>query len=154
MNAQSENVHRASESCHYSTGFSKHLTAGLAASLAGGLVFGLMMQMMGMIPMIAGLAGSQSVVVGWIIHLTISVIFGATFAGLHARVGILRGHPVAAGAVYGLALWGLFPVTFMPLMMGMPVMWSLPGLISTAPSLMGHLIYGVVLGLVYRSLAR
>lgn len=154
MNSQSERVNSVAAACHCSSGFSKHLTAGLAASLAGGLVFGMMMQMMGMIPMVAGLVGSQSAVIGWAVHLIISAVLGATFAGLHVGAGILRGQPIAAGAVYGLVLWALFPVTFMPLMMGMPVMWSLPGLISTAPSLMGHLIYGTVMGLVYRSLAR
>ncbi len=132
----------------------KHLVAGIAASLAGGAVFGLKMHLKGKIPMIASLAGSQSVATGWVVHLAISIIFGATFAALYQGAGILRGQPVKAGLVFGLVLWALFPVTFMPLMMGMPVMWSLAGLISTAPSLIGHLIYGVILGLVYRALDR
>jgi hypothetical protein len=53
---------------------------GVVGGLIGGLVFGIMMAMMGMIPMIASLVGSQSPLVGWLVHLAISAFIGLTFA--------------------------------------------------------------------------
>lgn len=50
--------------------------AGIVGGLAGGVVSGMMMQMMGMIPMVAMLVGSESVVVGWIVHLIIAAFIG------------------------------------------------------------------------------
>lgn len=62
------------------------LVAGLVSGLAGGVVFGVLMQMMGMVPMVAMLVGSESVAVGWLVHLTISAFIGATYALLFARL--------------------------------------------------------------------
>jgi hypothetical protein len=46
---------------------SSKLVAEVVGGLAGGVVFGIMMQSMGMIPMIASLVGSQSSVVWWVL---------------------------------------------------------------------------------------
>lgn len=48
--------------------------------------------------------------------------------------------------MYGLVWWGLGPLLIMPAWMGMPVL-SLNAM--TGRSLMGHLIYGLVLGVAY-----
>jgi hypothetical protein len=44
---------------------------GVLAGVAGGIVFGMLMAMMGMLPMIAQLVGSDSAVVGGIVHLSV-----------------------------------------------------------------------------------
>ncbi len=69
---------------------------GVAGGLVGGVVFGLMMQAWGMIPMVAALIGSSSPAVGWIVHLLISAFFGAAF-------GVLLG-PVLKGLISGTLL--------------------------------------------------
>jgi hypothetical protein len=53
---------------------------GVVAGLADGVVFGVLMAIMGMMPMIAMLVGSSSAVVGWLVHLVISAFYGALFA--------------------------------------------------------------------------
>jgi len=58
------------------------LTDGVIAGLAGGVMFGILMQLMDMIAMVAMLTGSESTAVGWVIHLAISAFIGATFAVL------------------------------------------------------------------------
>lgn len=124
---------------------------GITGGLAGGMVFGILMQMMGMIPMVAQLVGSSSTAVGWVIHLAISSFIGASFAilfGSRARSLI----PAAVlGMAYGMVWWVLGALVIMPAQLGMPVFQ----LNTTAwMSLMGHLLFGLVLGLVYSQLAR
>ena len=52
---------------------------------------------------------------------------------------------------YGGAWWFLGPLTLMPLTMGMGlgVNWNAAAASQMLPSLMGHLIYGALLGLTY-----
>jgi len=125
--------------------FTQRLTAGGAGGLAGGLVFGVMMQVMGMMGMIAGLVGSTSVAVGWVVHLAISALFGAAFTVLLA--GLLRspGMALLLGAVYGVVLWVIGPLLLMPAFMGMPVLVVDQ---TAVMSLIGHVIFGVILGVV------
>ncbi|MBG6226627.1 putative membrane protein YagU involved in acid resistance [Arthrobacter sp. CAN_A2] len=120
--------------------------------LSGGVVFGALMAMMGMLPMIASLVGSSSAVIGFIVHLVISVVIGLTLTLPFASL-LKRGLVVSAvvGLVYGALWWVLGPLLIMPLMMGMPIL-TLDG--SSMMSLMGHLIYGVILGLVARLVLR
>lgn len=128
----------------------KQIKNGVLASLAGGAVMGMLMQMMGMIPMIAMLAGSQSVVVGWIVHLAISALFGVVYPVLFAKMQNQWG----AGLIYGFIWYLLGPLTLMPLFMGMGVQWNIAAISGSMFSFMGHLIYGLVLGLVFRLVER
>ena len=77
----------------------------MIGGLAGGVVFGALMQMMGMISMVASLVGSESVAVGWLIHLVISAFAGAVFALLLASRAEKYGPAVLLGLVYGVAWW-------------------------------------------------
>jgi hypothetical protein len=115
-----------------------------------------MMGMMGMLPMMAKMAGRSSAAVGFGVHLVISAIVGAIFAVLVG--GRLRtvGSLVAAGLIYGLVWWLLGPLTLMPLFMGMGVgvNWTGAAMTAAMASLAGHLVYGAILGAVYAWLER
>ena len=92
--------------------------------------------------MLAGQMGG-SAVMGWIAHFMIGVIFAGAYAVV---AGSLPGPVVVRGALFALAPWLLAQVVAMP-MMGM-------GLFSGAMnlamgSLIGHVIYGGVVGVVY-----
>jgi hypothetical protein len=132
------------------------ITHGIYGGLAGGVIFGIMMGMMGMLPMIAKMVDGSSPAIGFGVHLIISAIIGAIFAVLvGARVQTL-GAAVIAGAVYGLVWWFLGPLTLMPLFMGMGVgmNWTGVAMAAAMPSLVGHLVYGAILGAVYAWLER
>lgn len=124
----------------------KRIGAGIAGGLAGGLLFGVMMQAMGVIPMIGGLVGQETVAVGWVVHLLISAFLGALY-GLTA--GALRhdwARAAGYGLLYGAVWWVLGPLLIMPLWMGMPVFEvGEPQVMS----LVGHLLFGLVTGLVF-----
>ncbi len=124
--------------------------AGITGSLLGGLVFGGMMAMMGMLQTIAGMMGSKSAVIGFIIHMMISLIFGMVFT---IFASIVKWNGVVSGLVFGVILWFLFPFILMPMMMGMGNM-AFQFTSASMMSLVGHLVYGLITGIVYKTLAK
>jgi len=127
--------------------------AGLVAGLGGGVVFGMLMAMMGMLPMVAGLVKSNSPIVGFLVHMSISAFIGAVY-GLFA--GRLPGSWIAvviAGAVYGMIWWVLGALIAMPILLGMAQAVFQIGQ-PQIMSLMGHVIYGVVTALLFVPLSK
>ena len=132
------------------------LLAGAGSGLAGGLVFGMMMAKMGMLPMIGSMIGSPTAAAGWAMHLMISAFIGTSFAVIMGWLVTGRVSSLVFAPMYGAAWWLLGPLTLMPLMMGMGlgVNWNLEAAQAMLPSLMGHMIFGVVKGLTYVPLRR
>ncbi len=133
---------------------SGRIRLGTIAGVGGGVVFGMLMAMMGMLPTIAGMVGSTSAVVGFLIHLIISAIIGAGFGLVFGRAAGSVPGALTAGAAYGVIWWVLGPLTLMPLMMGMGLgsQWNSAAIANAMPSLMGHVIYGLVTGFIYLKL--
>ncbi len=107
---------------------------------------GLMLTMMGTLPMIAGLARGDSLLVGWDVHLAIDAILGIGVAAFVALV------PLATrlnGLVYGMAVWMAGPRVMMPLWLGKPEMVFTLASADPWRSLMSHMIYGLVAGVVF-----
>jgi hypothetical protein len=123
--------------------------SGVVGGLAGGIVFGIVMGVGGMLPMVAGLVGGGTAVVGFGVHMVISAILGALFGVALGAQAQTYSSGALWGLGYGLVWWVLGPLVLMPLMMGMGVRF---GAALTPPMLMslgGHLLFGVVTGLVY-----
>lgn len=123
------------------------LVAGTVGGLVGGVVFGVMMHAMGMIAMIGGLVGAVGVATGWIVHLFISAAIGVGYAltfGLRDPGYVAS---AAYGGLYGAIWWVLGPLLLMPLFMGMGAFPPIGQ--DQIMSLVGHLMYGLVLGLVF-----
>jgi uncharacterized membrane protein YagU involved in acid resistance len=103
--------------------------------------------LMGMPPMnpaeMLAAAMGGSLVLGWIGHFMI----GITLAIGYALVAPwLAGPPLVRGALYGIAPFLLAQIVVMP-MMGMPVFSG--SAVMAMGSLIGHLVYGGVVGGVY-----
>lgn len=101
--------------------------------------------MMGMPPMnpanmLAGAMGGM-LVLGWMAHLMIGVVLAVGYAW--AFLGRLPGPAVAQGAIFSLIPWLMAQVMVMP-MMGMPLFSG--SMAMAGGSLVGHLVYGAVLG--------
>jgi hypothetical protein len=123
---------------------------GVIGGIAGGIVFGLLMQM-DMIGIVAELVGGTSVAVGWIVHLAISAFIGASFAILFGSLAKTLLPAALFGMGYGVVWWLLGALLIMPARLGMPVFQFN----TTAwQSLLGHLLCGLVLGLVFSMLDR
>ena len=134
--------------------FLESLTIGGLAGLAGGLAFGAWMERAGFFPLVAGIVRSDSPDVGRALHFVISVVIGASFGVLFRRDVGGTGSSVAWGMAYGLIWWLLGPLTLLPLLLGRGVQWSLATGQAAFPSLVGHVIYGILLGAVYSIVAR
>jgi uncharacterized membrane protein YagU involved in acid resistance len=134
--------------------------AGIVAGLIAGIVFGVMMQTMtaptpdgGRMPMMAMVAKvvrSDSMAVGWIYHLFNSAVIGAIFGWLFGNRAGSYGAGSGWGALYGVIWWVLGALVLMPLFLGMPPFAPLKMMLPVAMgSLFGHLMYGVILGLLF-----
>ena len=107
--------------------------------------------------MVAQVVGSTSLFVGWLYHLFNSAVIGAIFGWLLDKRAQNYKSGLGWGALYGAAWWVLGGLILMPILLGMsafaplamepmrPVAWG---------SLMGHLIYGLILGGSYVGLRR
>jgi hypothetical protein len=127
----------------------QRIVGGVVGGVAGGLIFGAWMAMMGMLPMVASVVGSKSAVVGFIYHMFNSVIIGAVFGLIFGALSRNYGQGALFGLLYGVIWWVLGPMILMPLMLGMGLQF---GAALTPPmlmSLVGHLAYGLITGLVY-----
>jgi hypothetical protein len=141
--------------------------AGIVGGLIAGVVFGMMMQMMTaptpdgkempMMQMVAMVVGSQSMVVGWLYHLFNSAIIGAIFGwALGNRAGSY-GAGLGWGAAYGVFWWLLGAQILMPIFLGMPPFASImmpPMRMVAIGSLVGHLVFGLILGAAFVWLSR
>lgn len=127
--------------------------------LVAGLIFGMMMQMMtaptpegdrvAMMAMVAKIVGSESLLVGWLYHLFNSAVIGAIFGLLlGGRIGTYAAG-FGWGALYGFAWWIVGGLILMPMFLGMEPFapLTMPPMRPVAiGSLIGHLVYGLILG--------
>jgi uncharacterized membrane protein YagU involved in acid resistance len=112
------------------------------------------MEQVGFFPLIAGLVNSDSQMVGVTLHYVIAIIIGASFGLLFQRDVRGYGSSLSWGLAYGLFWWFLGPLTIMPLWQGQAVDWSYERGSALFGSLVGHAIYGLLVGLVYAVIDR
>ena len=130
--------------------------AGLVGGLVGGVIFGAMMSAMmtpvmeGAIPSMYGLEGGLA---GWFFHMSHAAVLGVAFGALLelTPLGDLADSPpalVGSGLVYGIVLWAVLAVVVMPIwVMGLEAgIEAVPNV--AVESLLGHAVYGAVLGAV------
>jgi hypothetical protein len=135
------------------------ISNGIVSGLVAGVVFGIMMQMMNaptpeggqmpMMAMVAKVVRSDSIAVGWLYHLFNSAVIGAIFGWLLGSRSHTYGAGTGWGALYGFAWWILGGLILMPVFLGMapfaPLQMEMMRPVAMG-SLIGHLIYGVILG--------
>ena len=136
----SDPIHRKSEGPGVRTLYS--LGWGAAASVAGGLLFSLILLATGVLPNVAGMMGSSSVVLGFVVHMGISTLIGMSYGLLFRDEAPDAGSGVAWGLLYGLAWWFIGPLTLMPILLSHPFVWTAQAAGNLLPFLIGHLIYG------------
>lgn len=132
--------------------------AGAIGGLLAGVVMGVMLQMM-MTPVITraipALYGMDGAIVGWIAHLFHSVVFGLIFVAIVSTTPLSKYtdttvRSAGLGIVYGIVIWVIAAGIVMPLWLSGVGFPNAPPLPNFNPmSLVGHLVYGVILGAVY-----
>ena len=135
-------------------------TAGIVAGLVATIVISVLMVLKGMMglgdfnaietnaELVMKYAGTGGPVAGWVLHFVIgAVVWGLLYVALKDKLpgdgGLVR------GLVFGVIAWLLMMVVWSPLagegVFGLPMM-------ALGMTLMLHLVYGVVLGLVEEKL--
>lgn len=136
------------------TGYSwpRALIVGGIGGIVGGLAFGVWMENVNFFPLVAGIVGSDAREVGLLIHYTIAIVIGASFGLLFQPDVRGWGSSLGWGMGYGMLWWFIGPLTLLPLLLNSPVDWSYIRGGQLFGSLVGHIIYGLIVGLIYAAL--
>jgi uncharacterized membrane protein YagU involved in acid resistance len=130
------------------------ILVGAAAGIVGGWVFGKWMAQENFYLTIATIVGSSSGGVGVGLHFLFSAIIGASFGVLFHCDIYAAGSSMGWGLAYGILWWFLGPLTLLPFLRGQVVIWSTEQGTAHFGSLIGHVIYGLLLGLAYAVIDR
>ena len=112
------------------------------------------MTQLGMLPTIASLVKAESPVVGFILHMIIATVIGASFGVLVRYQQPGAGETLFWGLSYGTFWWFLGPLTLLPLLSGNGLAWGIDMARAAFPSLLGHVLYGASTGLTFLLLQR
>ena len=134
--------------------FPRAVIVGGFAGIFGGWAFGKWMNQVNFFPQIAELIDSNSRVIGITLHFIIAVVIGASFGLLFQREIRGYGSSMGWGLAYGILWWFLGPLTLKPLLLGAPLDWSYLRGAELFGSLVGHIVYGVIVGVIYATVDR
>ena len=129
------------------------LSGGLAGTL-GGLIFGRWMSEGDFFPLLAGLGELHSRGTTLTLHFGVALLIGATFGMLFQRDIRGYGSSMGWGLGYGIFWWFLGQLTLLPLAARIPLDWSAEHGSELFGSLVGHILYGLILGVAYATLDR
>ncbi len=98
---------------------------------------------------VAGLAGLPQGPAGPIPDLAAAVVIGAGFGLLFRYQPLAYAATISSGVLYGLLWWIVGPLTLAPLLAGRGPTWALAEAGAAQPSLVGHIIFGALIGLTF-----
>ncbi len=139
------------------------MTHTLKQSFIGGIIATMAMTAMMMIapmmgmpkmspPSMLAMMMGMPIAAGWLMHFMIGIIFALSYAFFFNRVLQQVQNPVVKGAIFGIIVF-LFAQIMMALMgrvFSMPPMEGNPGLMMMG-SLVGHMVYGIVVSFVVKN---
>ena len=125
------------------------LGSGALAGLAGGVVFTAVLAVVGALPRVAQIMGSQAPPAGLVVNLIIALVIGVTYALMFRRSSFDLVSGIGWGACYGFFWWVLGPLTLLPALTGVTPRWDPAAIANAFPALVGLLAYGAALGSTY-----
>jgi hypothetical protein len=133
-----------------SVNFGRAALGGFVGTLVMTAMMYMVAPMMGLRMDIAAMLGSMlggSWSAGMVLHFVNgTLIFPAIYA--YALTGWLPGSPAIKGTIWGIALWLIAQVVVMPMMGAGLFSSAMGGLMAAMGSLVGHLLYGGLLGAI------
>ncbi len=125
------------------------ISAGGLAGLAAALIFSRWMYAGDFYPLISGLdpLGTHFRMVA--LHFAVACLIGCTFGALFQSEVRNLGSSMGWGIAYALFWWFLGPLTLFPLAAGRGVAWSAARAMPFFGPMVGHILYGLILGVVY-----
>jgi hypothetical protein len=131
------------------------IVAGGFAGTVGGLIFSRWVSSGDYFPLLAGygeLTVSRSAIV--ILHFGVALLIGVTFGLLFQRDVRGYGSCMGWGLGYAIFWWFLGQLTLLPWAAHHPLDWSADRGAVVFGSLVGHILYGLILGVTYATLDR
>ncbi|HYL78066.1 MAG TPA: hypothetical protein VEU96_27880 [Bryobacteraceae bacterium] len=96
-----------------------------------------------------GLAGFVAAMAIHSLPILPAVAIGASFGLLFQRDVLGYGSSMAWGMAYGIFWWFLGPLTIVPLWQRQPIDWSRDHAVQLFGPLIGYIVYGLIVGLLY-----
>jgi hypothetical protein len=122
------------------------------AGIIGGMIFGRWSSAGDFFPLIAGLGGLNSHAATVVLQFGVAMFIGSSFGLLFQRDVRGYGSSMGWGLGFGIFWWFLGPLTLFPLASGLTLDWSADRGSQLFGSLVGHIIYGLVLGVAYATI--
>jgi len=128
------------------------IVAGGLAGLLAGFIFDRWMSAGDYFPLLAGVNELPSRTVSMGLQFGIAVLMGVIFGILFQRDVRSYGSCMGWGVGYAILWWFLGPLTLLPLITRTPLDWSADNGSAVFGSLIGHILYGMILGVTYATL--
>jgi hypothetical protein len=128
------------------------IVAGGFAGTLGGLIFGKWVSSGDYFPLLVGFGELSSRRMTISLHFAIALLIGVTFGLLFQRDVRGYGSCMGWGLGFGIFWWFFGPLTLLRLASGMPLDWSAEQGSAVFGSLVGHILYGLILGVAYATI--
>jgi hypothetical protein len=129
------------------------VVGGVAGTLAG-LVFSRWMYVGEFYPLLSGLGILHSKAQMVLAHFLIALLIGALFGLLFQTDVLGLGSSMGWGLGFGIFWWFFGPLTILPMLRGEALDWSADQGTALFGALVGHIIYGLILGVIYAGIDR
>jgi len=130
------------------------LVVGGFAGVLGGMIFGHWSSAGDFFPLIAGLGEFNSRFANTTLQFAVAMLIGSSFGLLFQWDVRGYGSSMGWGLGFGIFWWFLGPLTIFPLASRMSLDWSADRGNEVFGSLVGHILYGLVLGIAYATIDR
>ena len=130
------------------------IVAGGFAGVVSGLIFGYWMLAGDFFPLLAGLGDLRSQTVAVAAQFGMALAIGATFGLLFQRDVHGYGSCMGWGVGYTMLWWFAGPLFLFPLLRNVPLNWSARHASDLFGPLVGHILYGLILGISYATFDR
>jgi hypothetical protein len=128
--------------------------AGGLAGILAGWILKRWMEQVGFFPQVARMVDSRSNLVGWLLYIFVALLIGAMFGLLFQKDVRGYGSGLGWGMAYGILWWFLGQLTLLPARLGQPLDWSSAHATSQFSLLVGDVLFGVLVGLLYAVIDR
>ena len=134
--------------------WTRAMVAGGLAGVLAGTIFDRWMSAGEFFPLLSGLSAKLSPGGSLILQFLIAVLMGVIFGVLFQRDVRGYGSCMGWGVGYAILWWFLGPMTLLPLVSRVPLDWSSDAGSAMFGSLVGHILYGLILGVTYATIDR
>jgi uncharacterized membrane protein YagU involved in acid resistance len=128
------------------------IVVGCMTGVVGGWFFETWMAAGGFFPLLGRLMQSHSHLVGLSAHFLVAIVIASMFGVLFQRDLYSYGASMGWGAAFGIFWWFLSPMTLFDLLEGQPLDWTANHASDLFGVLVGHIIYGMIAGVIYATI--